>query len=250
MRVIITNDDGVHSSGLLPLVNEISKSFKPLVVVPEQDFSGMSHALPITRSIRHISMDKDFYVLKGTPAACVRFAILYLLKREKAGAVIAGINMGPNLNSDVFYSGTVGAIYEGYLLGLPGIAVSLSRFSPSGKNYKTAAVIAHRLAKVIINHNIKTLLNVNVPDVKLKELKGIKLTRLADNIYESKITSHKDPYGLKYHWFHKIVNLRNVKTDTDIYAIRKKYCSITPLVTDLTNYNEIEKLKSLFAREF
>jgi len=198
-QVLITNDDGILGVGLPPLIKEIEGIARVVVIVPDKERSAVSHSLTLHDPVRARKISRHTYVLSGTPADCVRFGILGLIK-GKISLVISGINYGPNMGNDVVYSGTVAAAREGALLEIPSFAVSL--VTKTGRHFASAARFARTLAKFILKDNAKErcFFNVNVPDVPFNKIKGVDITALGKRIYDDKIHTRKDPYGLPYYW--------------------------------------------------
>ena len=227
--ILVTNDDGIYGPGLKPLVVELRKFAKVIVVIPDQERSGTSHSLTLHKPIRIQKVAPDTYLVNGTPADCTRYGALKLVPGG-ADAVISGINSGPNFGNDVNYSGTVAGAREGCMLGISSLAVSVAE--PVGGNFKTAAKVAAKMAKSILSKPLpaKIYLNVNIP----KKAKGFRITGLGRRIYDEQIDSRTDPRGRKYYWLSgKPVS--EVQCDgTDIAEAKKGYVSVTPLKIDPT----------------
>ena len=260
-KILVTNDDGIFGFGIEPLVRAIKDLGQVITVVPDRERSALSNSLTLKDPVRAwkllsfpmgngtgISSTKEkfnTYILTGTPADCVRFGIINLFK-NRVDLVVSGINSGANLGQDVYYSGTVGAAREAALMKVTGCAISL--ISRTGNNYDRAAGISRKIIKWILKNKLLKgfLLNINIPDLPLSEIKGISITRIGTKVYQDKITKRVDPYGLPYYWLKgKLLNSRN-SPDTDIEAVKNKYISITPLTLDSTDYSQIENLKTLF----
>ena len=227
--ILVTNDDGIYGPGLRPLVSELRKFAKVIVVIPDQERSGTSHSLTLHKPIRIQKVSPDTYLVNGTPADCTRYGALKLVPGG-ASAVISGINSGPNFGNDVNYSGTVAGAREGCMLGLSALAVSVAE--PMGGNFKAAAKIAAKMAKSILSKPLppKIYLNVNVP----KKPKGLRITSLGSRIYDEQIDCRTDPRGRKYYWLSGKPVSEAQGSGTDIAAAKKGYVSITPLKTDPT----------------
>ncbi len=244
MKIIITNDDGIFGFGLLPLVKELSKLGEVCTIVPEKEMSASSHSLSllIPVRVREIFVGKyKIYIVSGTPADCVRLGIIELQKRS-TDIVVSGINQGGNLGYDVIYSGTVAAAREGVLLGKTGIAVSTLG---KDRNYDYIAKITKYIVKKIYLSKIMGLFNINFPQGKIK---GIKITMLGESPYRDIVYRRKDPIGLPYYWLKSgLTKSKEIKEGTDIWAVKNGYISLTPLSYELTNYNDIPKLKSIFS---
>ena len=227
--ILVTNDDGIYGPGLMPLVKELKKLAKVIVVIPDRERSGASHSLTLNKPIRIHKISPDTYLVEGTPADCTRYGALKLAN-SKVDAVISGINSGPNFGNDVNYSGTVAGAREGCLLGFSSLAVSIAE--PSGGDFNAAAKITAKIAKSIISKPLpaKIFLNVNIP----KKLKGIKITRLGRRIYDEQIDTRVDPRGHKYHWLTGQPVSEAQGEGTDITEAKKGYVSLTPIKTDTT----------------
>lgn len=256
-QILITNDDGIYALGLLPLIKELRKIGKVHIVVPNQEKSGVSHALTLDRPLRAYKMNnglkglKDWdsiYVVNGTPADCVRLSILSLFKgnknKRKIDLVVSGINRGANLGEDVVYSATVAAAREASMLGVPGLAVSLQ--VKNGEYFSTAAKYAYKVSKWILRNGLPPgiFFNLNVPDLPEKKIEGFMVTRLGKRIYSEKIDSRIDPRGLKYYWLAGNTPSGICTTGTDIAALKKGIVSLTPLRYDSTAYNLLKELSS------
>lgn len=257
-QILITNDDGIYAPGLLPLIKEMRKIGKVHIVVPNQEKSGVSHALTLDRPLRAFKMKNGInelkewdgiYVVNGTPADCVRLSVLSLFKgnklKRKIDLVVSGINRGANLGEDVVYSATVAAAREASMLGVPGLAVSLQ--VKNGEYFSTAAKYALRISRWILKNGIPPgiFFNLNVPDLPDEKIKAFVITRLGKRIYSEKIDSRRDPRGLKYYWLAGAPPSGICTTGTDIAALKKGMVSLTPLRYDSTAYDLINKLRNI-----
>ena len=246
MRVLLTNDDGINADGLYALYLRLSKKFDVTVCAPEAEQSAVGHAITLSRPLRvkEIIKNKKFfgYAINGTPADCVKIAVRCILK-QKPDMIISGINHGPNLGSDIMYSGTVSAATEGTILGIPSMAISLATYE--NHDFSFAAEFASSLAKKIKKNGVESgvLLNVNIPGIAKSKIKGIRITRQGKSMYKEEFVTRLDPRGRKYYWLTGKVQWFKKSDDTDIRAIEDKYVSITPLQFDLTAHQAIEKLK-------
>lgn len=241
MHILISNDDGYLATGLVALANALKHSAKITVVAPDRNRSAASNSLTLDMPLHAMTADNGFICVDGTPTDCVHLAVTGLLDDEP-DMVFAGINHGANLGDDVIYSGTVAAATEGRFLGLPAVAISLVGNNP--QHFDTAAEVASVLLKNIVNNPLPqdTLLNVNVPDVRLAELKGYQSTRLGRrHKAEAMIKSH-DPRGREIYWVGPVGKEEDAGEGTDFYAIKQGYVSVTPLQLDLTRYERIENL--------
>ena len=221
--------------------------FTVTVCAPEAEQSAIGHAITLSKPLRvkKIAKNGSFYgyAVNGTPADCVKIAIRCLLK-ERPQMVISGINHGPNLGSDIMYSGTVSAATEGTILGIPSIAVSIAAYEK--QNFRCAAKAAVDIARLIAETGLPdaTLLNVNVPALPARQIKGIKITKQGRSLYKEDFVKRTDPRGRTYYWLTGKVKWVKKPADSDIKAVEEKYISITPLRLDLTEYGFIEQLKT------
>lgn len=243
MKILISNDDGVHAPGLAHLADALGKIADVTVVAPDRNRSGVSNSLTLENPLRVITAVNGFYSVNGTPTDCVHIAITGLLK-EAPDMVVSGINEGSNLSDDVLYSGTVAAATEGRFLGFPAIAISLA--GPRCEHYDTAAKVAKLLVEQVRKSPLTfdTILNVNVPDVPFSELRGIQVTRLGTRHIAEPTIKSLDPRGRKIFWIGLPGSEQDAGPGTDFYAVNSGYVSITPLQLDLTQYKVIDELSS------
>lgn len=243
MRILVSNDDGVHAPGLSFLANALEKIADITVVAPDRNRSGVSNSLTLEHPLRVVTAANGFYSVNGTPTDCVHIAVTGLLK-DIPDMVVSGINEGSNLSDDVLYSGTVAAATEGRFLGLPSIAVSLS--GPRCEHYDTAAQIAKLLVERLKETPLTsdTILNVNVPDLPFLELKGIQVTRLGTRHVAEPTIKALDPRGRKMYWIGQPGPEQDAGPGTDFYAVNSGYVSVTPLHLDLTHYKVMDELSN------
>lgn len=235
MKILISNDDGVHAPGLALLAASLGKIADITVVAPDRNRSGVSNSLTLEHPLRVVTAVNGFYSVNGTPTDCVHLAVTGLLK-ETPDMVVSGINEGSNLSDDVLYSGTVAAATEGRFLGLPSIAVSLA--GPRCVHYDTAAQVAKLMVERlrVTPLTSDTILNVNVPDLPFAELKGIQVTRLGTRHLAEPTIKALDPRGRKIFWVGQPGPEQDAGPGTDFYAVNTGYVSVTPLHLDLTHY--------------
>lgn len=237
----MTNDDGVHAEGLHQLTDALRGVGEVIVVAPDREQSGASHAITLNRPLRIREIEKDWYSVDGTPTDCVNLAVLSLLEDRPPDMVISGINQGLNLGDDVTYSGTVNAAFEAHLLEIPAVAISQEM---DGKpSFERAARFAHDLVTRLLEGSVPRdlLLNVNLP---VSDHCGVRLTRLGRRVYEQVIVEKIDPRGRKYYWIGGEPQWERSK-GTDHEAIIDGEVSITPLHLDLTDYSGLERHASL-----
>ncbi|MFZ2315152.1 MAG: 5'/3'-nucleotidase SurE [Gammaproteobacteria bacterium] len=243
MKILISNDDGVHAPGLAQLAAALEKIADITVVAPDRNRSGVSNSLTLENPLRVISTSSGFFSVNGTPTDCVHLAVTGLLK-EMPDMVVSGINEGSNLSDDVLYSGTVAAATEGRFLGLPSVAISLA--GPRCQHYDTAAqvakIVVERLRETPLTYD--TILNVNIPDLPFSELKGIQVTRLGTRHIAEPTIKALDPRNRKIYWVGQPGPEQDAGPGTDFYAVNSGYVSITPLHVDLTHYKVMDELSS------
>lgn len=242
--ILVTNDDGVHSPGLMALFRAMKSISDAVVVAPDRERSASGHSLTLHRPIRVEELREGVMSVNGTPTDCVAVAITKILK-TKPCLVVSGINRGPNLGDDVTYSGTVSAALEGTILGVPSFAISVAVDNHSVPHFDTAAAVAIEVANHILENPLpeNTLLNVNVPNLPAKELKGTRFTRQGKRVYDNAIQETFSPWNEKYYWIGGGQPNWESAEDTDITAVTSGYVSMTPLHPDMTNHETIELLK-------
>lgn len=247
MYILVTNDDGVDSEGLLLLKQALSTVGEVTVIAPETNWSTASHLKTLQKPLRvtRVRMaDGDFaFVTDGSPTDCVSLGVLGITEK-KPDLVVAGINKGPNLGDDVTYSGTVAAAMEGVISGIPSMAVSLDGYFEW--DFCFAADFAARLAAQMLQNGLgnDVLLNVNVPGLAREEIKGIEITRLGKRIYRDVLVQKKDSSGRVHYWIEGEAPTGVPDEGTDYKAVADGKISITPIHLDLTNHKLIEELRN------
>ncbi|MGI6092628.1 MAG: 5'/3'-nucleotidase SurE [Veillonellaceae bacterium] len=239
MRILLTNDDGINAPGIRALWTELATIAEVVVVAPDSERSATSQAITVHHPIRvdrHCIENPNIcgWRIGGTPTDCVKIAIESLLDK-RPDIVVSGINQGPNLGTDVLYSGTVSAAIEAALHGISAIAVSLDSWGDS--DFQPAACFTKKLVGYVENNSLPpdTLLNVNVPAAKEK-INGVQITKLGIRQYDNTFDKRTDPRGRSYYWMAGKVVDSNNDEDTDIAAIKRGMISVTPVHFDLTNY--------------
>lgn len=249
LNILISNDDGVYAEGIDVLYAYLKKAgYKVKVVAPDRNQSAASHSLTLEYPLRVQKINKeDYLAVKGTPTDSVYLAVNSLLD-TKPDIVISGINNGANLCDDVIYSGTVAAAVEGRNLGLPAIAVSLC----GNTHYDTAAEIVGRIIDRIEECPIPSdrILNINVPDLPVEQVKGVRVTRLGRRMSSESVIEEKDLRGHPIYWIGPQADALDKAEDTDIYAISEGYVSITPLHIDLTAYQVLDDLSGWISKVY
>ncbi len=242
MRILLSNDDGYFAPGLAVLAEALSKFAEIVVVAPERDHSGASNSLTLDRPLLVRRSHNGYHYVNGTPTDCVHLAVTGLLD-QMPDMVISGINHGANMGDDTIYSGTVAAATEGFLLGIPSIAVSLA--SKSAGNYETAARVACELFGRFRDRPIAfpLLLNVNVPDVAYDQLEGTEVTRLGRRHKAEGVVKSTNPRGETVYWVGASGDAQDAGTGTDFHAIAHRKVSVTPLQIDLTQYTSLDHVR-------
>ena len=242
MKILLSNDDGVNALGIKVLFDELSKYFIVNVVAPDRNCSGASNSLTLLNPLRAESLDNGFTSVNGTPTDSVHLGASQLY--TDCDLVVAGINKGANLGDDTLYSGTVAAATEGRHMGMPAIAVSL--VGQSEQNYQTAAIVTANIIKRLATHPLPAdqILNINVPDIPIEELKGIQVTRLGHRHQAECMQKMQDPWNRDIYWYGVLGKELDGGEGTDFYAVACNYASVTPLTVDMTAHRSIDNLKS------
>lgn len=244
MRILISNDDGVLAPGIRALAHELSTIATIEVMAPDRNRSGASNSLTLTRPLRVKQLDNGYYSVEGTPTDCVHLALTGFFD-PLADMVVSGINEGGNLGDDIIYSGTVAAAMEGRFLGLPAIAVSM--VGDNIQHYDTAAIIVRQLVQRFVNERLplQTILNINIPDLPLKDINGFEITRLGKRHSAEPTVKEYDPRGRPVYWVGPPGMEADAGPGTDFFAVNQGRVSITPLHLDMTHYNVFEQLSAL-----
>lgn len=240
MLILVTNDDGVHSPGIVVLAEALSDLGRVVVVAPDRERSAVGHSLTLHHPLRAEEIRPGVFAVDGTPTDCVNLGIHGLLDR-RPDLIVSGINRGGNLGDDITYSGTVAAALEATLMGVSALALSLEGSSFRAEDFRPAASFAVGLAAEVFARGLPpdTFLNVNFPP--LAPL-GVRLTRQGKRRYGDVVVEKIDPRGRKYYWI-GVGELGFEEAEgTDFAAVHKGYISITPLHLDLTNYRSFEAL--------
>jgi 5'-nucleotidase len=247
MRKHLSNDDGYFAPGLAALAEGLAPLGEITVVAPERDRSGASNSLTLDRPLVLSRAHNGFFYVNGTPTDCVHMAVTGLLDFEP-DIIVSGINSGSNMGDDTLYSGTVAAATEGYLLGIPAIAVSLT--GHAFEHYATAARVAHELVSRIARapFGAPVLLNVNVPDVPYESVTGFEVTRLGRRHKAQPVVPGKNPRGETVYWVGPAGGAREAGPGTDFNALERNAVSVTPLQVDLTHATQIPLVSSWIAR--
>lgn len=246
-HILISNDDGIHAPGIHNLIAVAQEFGKVTVVAPEGAQSGMGHAISVGTPLRlykeELAEGITSYACTGTPADCVKIATGVLMDQPPT-LIVSGINHGANSSVSCIYSGTLSAAREGSLQGIPAIGFSLCNFSHEA-DMSTAKAIARIVIAEALARPLQAgqLLNVNIPDLPLDEIKGIRITRQSKGRWIEEFDERRDPYGQKYYWLAGRFELYDHGEDTDEYALRDGYVSVTPMMSDLTSYTDLEAME-------
>jgi 5'-nucleotidase len=242
VRILLSNDDGVHSPGLRALYEGLEGLAELEVVAPDRDHSGASNALTLNRPLTVEFHTGGFRSVDGTPTDCVHLAVNGLFE-QPFDRVVSGINTHANLGDDIIYSGTVAAATEGRHLGLPAIAVSLVNRGLG--HYDTAARVVRRLLEQNspLNLGPRCILNVNVPDVPWEELRGIRVTRLGHRDRAEGAVPMTCPRGKERYWIGAAGEGSDAGPGTDFHAVRENYVSVTPVQVDMTRHEVLDELR-------
>ena len=241
-RILVTNDDGVHSDGIRALADALRPLGEVTVVAPIQEASAIGHALTLQRPLRVEVIAPNIFAIDGTPTDCVNVAITHILK-DKPDLIVSGINKGWNLGDDVTYSGTVSGALEGALLSIPSIAISAERVGNSyefGPSARAAAIVA----EAVLDRGMPkfTLLNINVPAGRNK---GFRVTVQARRNHVTSVSERHDPRQRAYYWIEEGQNEWEPHDRSDYQAVRDGYISITPLQPDMTAHDAMQYVEDL-----
>jgi len=246
--ILVTNDDGIHSPGLIALARAMKELGTVYIVAPDRERSAVSHSLTLHRPLKVEKLNEDVFSIDGTPTDCIILAISKLLP-ERPALIASGINRGGNLGGDITYSGTVSGAMEGTLLGISSFAISLvTGDEPQPLHFETAAAFATKIGRSIIEKSLPpdTLLNINVPNADKSKIAGVKFTRQGKIVYYNAIQEISDPKGKRHYWLGGSQLSVEHEEDTDVHAVKGGYVSITPIHLDLTNYEALNFLRSNF----
>jgi len=246
--IIVSNDDGISAPGIQHLVRAASRHGKLTIVAPDSPQSGMGHAISIGKPLRtnhfRLSNGHDGIACSGTPADCVKFATGMVL-HHKPQLLVSGINHGANSSVAVFYSGTMSAAVEGAIEGIPSIGFSLCNYDYDA-DFTAAEAIADQLIAHALKHPLpqNTALNVNIPNLPLEMIKGIRITRQSIGRWIEEFDKRVDPAGRPYYWLTGKFFTEDLGEDTDEWALRNGYVSVCPVHVDITAYHAMSALNA------
>ena len=257
LQILLTNDDGFDAVGLKALIEALTPIAKVVVVAPAKNKSACGHSLTLDRPLRMEFLDDDFYKIDdATPTDCVYLSLGNLFKEGyKPDLVISGINIGANMGEDITYSGTASAAMESVIQGVPAIAISQvcknrCQDIQNGWDFELAKKVIVDLVKKIEDGTFpldeRKFLNVNIPPIKAKDCKGIKITKAGFREYGSDAQRHTNPRGEEYYWIglHPLIWKASIDKTCDFEAIRENFVSITPVMLDMTSHGDIKKLEN------
>lgn len=243
MKILLTNDDGYFSKGIVMLDEMLSEIGDLTIVAPEKNHSGASSSLTLKNPLRIRKYKDNGFYINGTPADCVFMALTRILKRPP-DILISGINHGANLGDDVLYSGTVGAAMGGRFHPFPSLAVSITNLKPD--HFTTAVEVVREIIEEKLDKlpNPSSILNINVPDIPIEQIEGYSLTRLGRRELPENDRINKDAYGNEIHWVGPPPEPILGEEGTDFDAISKNRVSITPLETDFTDFKSMDEFQN------
>jgi 5'-nucleotidase len=240
IRILLTNDDGIHSEGLTQVEAALREVGDVYVVAPASEMSGASHSLTLARPLRIRRIDDRHWTVDGTPTDCVTLALHKILPADARPHVcVSGINHGGNLGDDATYSGTVAGALEATIFGVPGLAFSL--VTREQFDFTHAAAFAADIVRKTLKEGLPegTLLNINIPPGPVR---GVRVTRQGVKNARPIISEHIDPRGKAYYWIGEEYFDGDCAEDTDFYAVRHGLVSVTPMRSDMTHYQELAAL--------
>ncbi len=243
LTVLLSNDDGVYANGLKALQGALSATADIQIMAPDRDRSGASNSLTLSSPLRVVQVSDNVACVQGTPTDCVHLALTGYLD-QAPDMVVSGINCGANMGDDVWYSGTVAAAMEGRFLGLPALAISLVASHTDYHYFETAGEVAKTIVEQIMKEPLPagTILNINVPNIPLDQLRGYEVTRLGTRHQSQPAIKRTDPRGADIYWIGPPGEEQDAGLGTDFDAIRRHKVSITPLRVDLTDYTTFDQV--------
>lgn len=243
MRILLSNDDGYFSPGIAALAEALKGLAEIVVVAPERNRSGASNSLTLDRPLHLKKAANGFHFVDGTPTDCVHLAVTGMLD-PLPDMIVSGINHGANMGDDTIYSGTVAAATEGFLLGIPSIAISLTSFE--GKHFESAGQVAKDLVERFMRQSIgqPVLLNVNVPDLPYEQLGGMEVTRLGKRHKAEPVVKMQSPRRETVYWIGAAGAAQDAGPGTDFHAVERGMVSVTPLQIDLTHVSQLPTIRA------
>lgn len=253
MKILLTNDDGIHAAGIKALMEALSVDHEVYVIAPDSERSAAGHSITLNTPLRVEEVTPNFNIkrawkVSGTPGDCIKIGINAILEEEeKPDIVISGPNHGPNLGRDILYSGTVSAALEGAIYGYPSIAISVAGNTQSLCHFQYAAHFIRRLLINLDPNTVpeKSILNINIPSVPSEDITGLEVTKLGTRMYTDTYEKRSDPRGKVYYWLAGELITQDKEPGSDIEAIRNNKVSVTPVTFEITNTKEIKRLEKI-----
>lgn len=248
--ILITNDDSIKATGIRALIEYIRPFGRVVVVAPDRPQSGTAHAVTIAHPLRleklHEEEDYEEYSCNGTPADCVKLAFKVVLRR-RPDFLFSGINHGTNASINIIYSGTMAAVFEGALAGVPSVGFSLNNYSHLA-NFGPSRKVVTSIARKVIAHGLPkgVCLNVNIPDLPEEEIRGIRMCRQSEGTWQEDFDEREDPHGRKYYWMKGVFVKIGDGADTDQWAIEHGYVAVVPVGFDFTAGAALNEMKDWF----
>lgn len=248
--ILITNDDSVKAPGIRALISFIKPFGKVVVVAPDRPQSGTAHAVTIAHPLRLdlIAREDDYeeYSCNGTPADCVKLALKIVLRRYP-DFIFSGINHGSNASINIIYSGTMAAVIEGAMAGVPSVGFSLDNYSLNA-SFDASGPFVKKIVEEVIAKGLPNgiCLNVNIPDVHESLIRGIKVCRQAQGTWKEDFDEREDPHGREYYWMKGVYVQTGNGDDTDQHALKNNYVAVVPIQLDFTAYQAIDQLRERF----
>lgn len=245
--IFISNDDGIHAPGLRTLINIMRPKGNIVVVAPDKPQSGTAHAITIHTPLRlhPVAQEKNYqeYSCNGTPADCVKLGFKVVLDK-RPDILVSGINHGSNASVSIIYSGTMAAVFEGAMAGIPSVGFSLNDLSPDA-DFSPLKDYVSMITDTVIEKGLPqgVSLNVNFPKASRKEINGIRICRQSAGFWQEDFDERTDPVGRKYYWLKGIFLKSNNGLDTDEEALENNYVSIVPVQFDFTAHAAINEIK-------
>lgn len=243
VRILVTNDDGIASPGIHAVAAALRTLGDVWIVAPDRERTAVGHAVTLHKPLRISKMAPRVFMVNGTPVDCVNLALVKILPGPPA-LIVSGINRGVNLGDDVMYSGTVSGALEGTILGIPSVAVSQE--GEETFRFEVGARYAARVAAQVLQHGLpaETILNVNIPDVPLRAIRGVKVTCLSRRRFNNPIVEKVDPRGRKYYWIAGTRQSWSRQQDADHEALERGMVSVTPIHLDTTYHAMLEHFRA------
>ena len=246
--ILLTNDDGVDSIGILKLKESLEEFGRVIIVAPDSQKSTTSHSFSLDKPLYLNEVSEDVYSINGFPADCVYIGINSILN-HKPDLVISGINKGGNLGTDVYLSGTVSGARQGVMQGCSSMAFSLEAFNTQTLYWDTTFKVAKDIVQIYFDNTFKSFLNINIPNIDYSDIKGYKVAKMGEKEYLSQVDWRTDPRKRKYCWIGGYLTGHKDITDSDCKAVHDDYVSITPMSLDITDYGMFDLIKKVMVKK-